>query len=347
MVQNQSEIPGPGPLLAPGGTLSVVGWARQPLLDCNLEDVSIYKNWKFWQPMRIKAWDYYAVTTPTHFFSFTISDVGYIGSIFAYVIDFTTNEYHEETLTVPFAKGVSLPRNSIQGDSIFDNGKVRLHFSFLNGKRIVSVRWPDFYNGDLIADLAIEQPPEHESMVITIPIQTHRFYYNRKINCMPTKGSITYQGKRFEMDPQNCLANLDWGRGVWEYNSFWVWSSASGLLQDGRRIGLNMGFGFGDTSKATENCFILDGIIHKLGKIDYTYSNTDFMQPWTMKSDDGRLDLIFSPTFERVAKTDLKVLGSEVHQTFGPYNGYVITDEGERLEIKGLIGWTEEHHARW
>jgi hypothetical protein len=343
----QRELKGPGPLLTPYGTLADIGWARQPVLDCNLENCSFYKTFKFWQPMRIKVWDYYAITTPTHFFSFTISDVGYLGSIFAYVIDFAKNECHEETLTIPFGKGVSLPRNSTSGESIFDNGKVRLHYSFLNGKRIVNVRWPDFFNGDLIADLAIEQPPEHESMVITIPIETHRFYFNRKINSMRTKGSITYQGQIFEMDPANCFANLDWGRGVWEYDSFWVWSGASGLLQDGRRIGLNMGFGFGDTSQATENCIILDGIIHKLGTIDYTYNDKDFKQPWTMKSDDGRLDLVFSPTFERVAKTDAFLIKSEVHQTFGPYNGYVITDAGEKLEIKGLIGWTEEHNARW
>jgi hypothetical protein len=66
-----------------------------------------------------------------------------------------------------------------------------------------------------------------------------------------------------------------------------------------------------------------------------------------MINPDGRLDLVFTPFFERVAKTDLKVLRSEVHQMFGRYNGSVVTDDGKIIEVSDLIGWAEEHNARW
>jgi hypothetical protein len=32
---------------------------------------------------------------------------------------------------------------------------------------------------------------------------------------------------------------------------------------------------------------------------------------------------------------------------FGRYNGWVVTDEGEKIEITDLVGWAEEHNARW
>jgi len=32
---------------------------------------------------------------------------------------------------------------------------------------------------------------------------------------------------------------------------------------------------------------------------------------------------------------------------FGRYNGTVTLDSGENLEIQNLIGWVEEHHAKW
>ena len=67
-------------------------------------------------------------------------------------------------------------------------------------------------------------------MVITIPIAGNRFYYNRKTNCMPATGWVESSGTRYDLDPKTCLGNLDWGRGIWEYNSFWVWASASGFL---------------------------------------------------------------------------------------------------------------------
>ena len=46
-------------------------------------------------------------------------------------------------------------------------------------------------------------------------------------------------------------------------------------------------------------------------------------------------------------KPNLGILSSEVHQIFGRYRGRLVTDEGDSLEIDGVIGFAEEHHARW
>lgn len=66
-----------------------------------------------------------------------------------------------------------------------------------------------------------------------------------------------------------------------------------------------------------------------------------------MACPDGRLDLEFVPFLERVAATNLLVIASEVHQMFGRYYGTVQTDEKEVIRLDGLIGFAEEHHARW
>ncbi len=170
---------------------------------------------------------------------------------------------------------------------------------------------------------------------------------SRKVNCMPAEGWIKRGDEQIEIHPANSLGNLDWGRGVWEYNSFWVWASASGFLPDGRTVGLNMGYGFGDTSAATENALILNGHIHKLARVDFQYDSSDFKRHWRMVSPDGRLDLEFVPFVERFAKTDLVVLNSEVHQMFGRYSGTVQADDGEVIRLDGLVGFAEEHHAKW
>ncbi|OGO18494.1 MAG: hypothetical protein A2Z14_19840 [Chloroflexi bacterium RBG_16_48_8] len=154
-------------------------------------------------------------------------------------------------------------------------------------------------------------------------------------------------GERFEVSSKDSLGNLDWGRGMWPYNSFWVWASASGFLPERRTLGLNVGFGFGDTSRATENAIILNGRVHKLGEVHFEYDPTDFMRLWKLSSPDDRLHLTFEPFIERVAQTNLLVIKSEVHQMFGRYFGKIVTDEGEAIEVDGLIGWAEEHHARW
>ena len=345
-MEGQHEITRSGPLLNPDGSLAQVGWSRQPLLDCNLEKARFYRL-RFLQPLRVKRWDYYGITTPSHFFSFTISDIGYLGMVFAYIVDFEARDYYEETLALPLARGVTLPRNSQEGESRYINYTTSLRFQAEPEARTIKVNWPAFGGATLSADARLALPPEHESMTIVIPIQGRRFYYNRKVNCMPASGVIEAGGLRFELDPNTCLGNLDWGRGVWAYKSFWVWASASGFLKDGRRLGLNMGYGFGDTSAASENAFLLEGRIHKLGQVDFSYSSADFMQPWKMRSPDGRLELEFTPMVERVAQTNLWVLASEVHQMFGRYDGWLVSDEGEKIQVENLIGWAEEHHAKW
>jgi hypothetical protein len=343
---NEREILEPSSLLDEEGNLVQVGWARQPLLDCNLESANFYRL-RSLQRFRLKRWDYYGVTTPTHYYSFTLADLGYAGQAFAYVVGFEERTYHEETLTIPLARGIHLPRNSTEGTSRYESDQARLVFQTRPDARHITVDWPDFGGQGLSADVQLDLPAGHESMVIVIPIGHRRFYYNRKVNCMPARGWVQVGNERVRLDPDRDLGNLDWGRGVWEYASFWVWASASGFLADGRRAGLNMGFGFGDTSAATENALILEGRVHKIGRVDFTYDSSDFTRPWRMVSPNGRVDLEFAPFLDRTAATNLLVITSEVHQMFGRYHGTVRTDDGEEIRLDGLVGFAEEHHARW
>jgi hypothetical protein len=343
----QTELNQPGNLLDPTGRPAQVGWSRQPQLDCNLENARFYALRPF-QRMRMKRWDYYAVFSPRRFFSATIADLGYAGNIFVYTMDFATGELHEEGLVIPLGQGISLPRNSTSGNAHFANAQVSLDFELTPAGRCISVSWPGFHNGRGIqADIQLSCPPNHESMNIVIPIGQKRFYYNRKINCLTADGSVHYGDITEVLRPTDCLGSLDWGRGVWEYRSFWNWASASGFLQDRRRVGLNLGCGFGDTSAATEDALILEGRIHKLGPVKYDYASGDYMKPWRFTDQEGRLDLEFTPFKERVARTNLGVIFSEVHQMFGRYRGHAVTDAGERVLIENLIGFAEEHRARW
>jgi len=343
----QTEITQQGKLLNPDGSLSAAGWSRHPYLDCNLEDVHFYA-FKPFQHFRIKRWDYYAVFTPNRFFSATIADLGYAGNVFVYVVDFETGAYHEEGLVIPLGNGVVLPRNSTEGNAHFANKQASLDFVLDEHERKLNVSWPGFQGGKGIeAQIALKSPQDHESMTIVIPIGAKRFYYNRKINCLPASGTLRYGDIQETLSPDTCLGSLDWGRGVWEYSSFWNWASSSAYLPDGRALGLNLGMGFGDTSAATENAIILDGKIHKLDQVSFNYDASDYKKPWLFEDNQGRLKLEFIPFTERVATTNLGIIQSEVHQMFGRYSGTLVLDDGSQVEVRELIGFAEEHHAKW
>ena len=300
------------------------------------------------QRFRIKRWDYYAVFTPQRFFSATIADLGYAGNIFVYTLDFATGDLHEEGLVIPLSRGIELPRNSTAGESHFADQRARLSFRVTPQGREIAVDWLSFHEGRGIkAELSFQCPAEHESMTIVIPIGKKRFYYNTKINCMPVKGILRYGELQETLNPDRCLGSLDWGRGVWEYRSFWNWASASGFLPDGRTVGLNLGCGFGDLSAAGENCLVLDGRVHKLEAVRFDYTSGDYMRDWSFNDAEGRLRLKFTPFRERLAVTNLGIIFSEVHQMFGRYHGEVRTDDGQLVSIENLVGFAEEHKARW
>ncbi len=344
----QTELTQSTLLLDEGGNLTQVGWARYPLLDSNLENAAFFP--RLLRPLqfaRVKVWDYYAIFTPHRFFSATIANLGYAGNVFVYTMDFESGELHEEGLVIPLGKGVALSRNTT-GTCEYQGKGVHVRFQTGAGTRQVYVDWPDFNQGRGIhAEIELAQSPEHESMNIVIPIPGRKFYYNHKINCLPASGHLTYGSVEEELLPETSLGQLDWGRGVWQYSSFWNWASASGFLSDGHTVGLNMGMGFGDTSQATENALILDGKIHKLDQIRFEYESGDFMKTWRFIDNQGRLELDFVPFKDRFAATKMVVIDSEVHQLFGRYSGKVIADDGEEIRIDGLIGFAEEHQARW
>jgi hypothetical protein len=344
----QTELTQPGPLLTRAGELAQIGWARQPILDCNLERVAFYRRGLRWaQFARLKRWDYYAIFTPQRFFSATIAHLGYAGNVFVYTLDFASNELHEEGLVIPLGRGVTLSRNTT-GTCEFQGQGVRLEFATTPNSRQLFVDWPGFHAGRGIhAEISLLQNAGHESMNIVIPIPGRRFYYNHKINCLPASGSLRYGDIQETLLPESALGQLDWGRGVWEYRSFWNWASASGFLGDGRRVGLNLGRGFGDTSAASENALILEGRLHKLDQVTFDYTPGEYMKTWRFHDNQGRLALDFTPFQDRFAATHLGLIDSQVHQMFGRYAGQVSADDGEVIQIEGLVGFAEEHHARW
>lgn len=344
------ELTRPGPLLDAQGRLAQIGWSRQPLLDCNLEQLRLAGPLRLLRRLRVKRWDYYAIFTPRRFFSATIADLGYAGNIFVYTLDFTSGALHEEGVVIPLGRGIRLERNSTSGEAVFTSPRLALRFETSPHERQVRVSWPGFHGGRGIeAEICLRCPSEHESMNIIIPMGRRQFYANTKINCLPAEGWLRYGDEREELRPESSLGALDWGRGVWPYRSFWNWANASGFLPGagGGTIGLNLGRGFGDLRQATENAVILNGRIHKLGTVEFAYRPGAFMQPWRFVDDAGRLELTFTPFKERTARTNLGIIFSGVHQLFGRYNGRVLLDDGSPLEIRDLIGFAEEHRARW
>jgi hypothetical protein len=201
----------------------------------------------------------------------------------------------------------------------------------------------------LEADVLVERPRAHETLNVVIPWSDTSFQFTSKQNTRPANGSATFDGRTFPFHHGNrAFGCLDFGRGAWPYHTVWNWGAAAGW-QDGRLIGLNLGGKWTDGTGMTENGICVDGRLHKVGEpLVWTYDVRNFRQPWRIVAPrTKRVDLTFVAEREETQRVELGIVGTDLHWLLGHYNGTVVTDNGVQLEIRDLLGWAEEHVARW
>jgi len=334
---------GEGPLHRPDGRLAEPGWACAEVRRYSRASVKAPK----W---RLKAWDYYCITAPDYALALTVADNGYMGFLGTAWMDFAARTAVNGGAMSAFPMGrMGLPDSADAGDVRAAIGGLAIEYRHETGGRRLIFDDPGFGGGrGLKGEVFLSDEPRDRMVVATpFPRAPRAFYYNQKINCLRAEGEVVLGGERRAFSPDSAFAVLDWGRGVWTYDNTWYWGSASGL-HEGRRFGLNIGHGFGDTSAASENMVFLDGVAHKLGEVTFHLpKGAHDSGPWLFTSDDGRFEMTFEPIVDRASATDLKIIRSIQHQVFGRYSGEVVLDDGRRLAIRDLLGFAEEVENRW
>lgn len=334
---------GAGPLLDARGALIERGWAASEMRQYRRGAIKAH-------PLRIKEWDYYCVLTDDYGIALTVADNDYLGFLSVTWLDFRARTFVSEEALAPFPCGkLAMPESANAGDVAPAHPKLKLAFRHANGGRKLSVDVPGFGKGrGLSGELYLAQPAM-DRMVIATPFAgaPRCFYYNQKINCLRAEGEIKIGAERFIFAPDSAFGVLDWGRGAWTYDNTWYWGSASGLAE-GQPFGFNIGYGFGDTSAASENMLFFAGKAHKLTDVVFHMPDgAPDSARWRFTSTDRRFEMTFEPLLDRASSTDLGLLKSDQHQVFGRFSGRAVLDDGRALAIENLIGFAEKVHNRW
>lgn len=330
-------------LLDDNGRLIEPGWSRSLIQVYNREQIKK-------RATRIKEWDYYYIMSNSNEFCLclTISDLGYLGMHSVSFVDLHNATEVTKSELVPFPMGkTGLPITSKSGKVSFENKKLNISFSTQNGSRRIKMNYKQFAGNDNIScDIVLSEEPR-DSMVIATPWDEDdtAFYYNQKINCLRASGKVRYKGKTYILNPETDFGGLDWGRGVWTRDNYWYWGSGSGQI-DGAPFGFNLGYGFGNTSAASENVIFYNGVAHKFDDIVFNISH-NYTDAWTIKSSDGRFDMEFEPIIDRNALIDLKLIVTDQHQVFGRMNGTAVLDDGRKIKVKDFLCFAEKVHNKY
>ena len=343
----QKELTNAGPLLNERGELCEVGYARRLIKAYDRRAIKAAVH-------RIKEWDYYLIMNGRWGVALTIDDNSYMGLLGFSLLDFSRPWEHTCNIIYPFPGGkTGFPASSAEGDVAVKRKNADFCFKVLpDGTRKLTAWVQNFMDKKPIAaEFTLTEEPE-DSMVIVTPFAEDKkaFYYNQKINCMKAAGRVEFDGQVIEFDPEESYATLDWGRGVWTYKNTWYWGSGNGTVE-GRPFGFNIGYGFGDTSAASENMLFYDGTAHKLEQLTFLIpqkdGKDDFMSPWKFTSSDGRFEMDFTPVLDRASCTNVGIICSDQHQVFGYFNGTARLDDGTVLKIENLLGFAEKVYNKW
>ena len=336
------EIKEDRPLLSAEGLITEPGWSRRLALNYDRNQIKSPK----W---RIKEWDYYWLTDGKTVLAFTISDNGYMGLQSLTWIDLDKKVEHTESLLVPFPMGkLRMPSSTAGGDAFFENKRLMMSFKHLGDKRHITCTFKNFADGkDFSCDLMFAET-QRDNLAIATPFAVgHKpFYYNQKMNGIKVSGQARLGDELVTFDPEKTFGALDWGRGVWTYNNVWKWGSGNGVV-DGKRVAFNLGYGFGDTTAATENIIYYEGVGHKIDDVTFNFDEENYLAPWPLTSSDGRFEATFTPIFDRAALTNFVVLKSDQHQVFGTLDGTMILDDGTEIQLKDFVCFFERVHNKF
>ncbi|WP_274630327.1 DUF2804 domain-containing protein [Arvimicrobium flavum] len=329
--KTEREITAPVDLCRPDGTLNpaAVGWSRTPLHTANL------KGWG-----RNKRFEYWCVTSPDFVVAINISHGDYRVTLAAFFLDLKTMETFSEAEIhwLPRGKVTPMPERSGSGPLTGTGDKMRISMEPNAEGTLLRAKTARME----VAIQAFEEPG-HECMCVVVPWDNKRFQYTRKDNCMPATGTVRADGRTYELS--NAYATLDHGRGRWPYSIVWNWASGSGVSR-GREIGLQFGAKWTDGTPSTENSLRIDKRVEKISQeLEWTYDRADWMKPWTIRGD--RVDLKFTPVYDRYSNFDRLIVCSKEHQVFGWFDGSVVSESGERIPVERIFGWAEEVHRKW
>lgn len=342
----QNLIQKPAELLSENGELNQKGYAESPVLN--------YSRSKAAKKSRLKEWDYYLIYCDDFAIAMTVAKLSCLGLVSASFIDLQNAAERTKDVTVflPFGK-LKMPESSASGDVNLSGKKVSVSFRHTGSTRQLTMAMRNFDdNSDFTVNLELSEEPR-DSMVIATPFQEDKkdFYYNQKIIGMKASGKVLYNNTTYTVYKENAFGLLDWGRGVWPRHVTWRWSAGQGTV-NGNIFGFNLGYGFGDTSAATENMLFYNGIASKLDGITFHIPQNDkneyeYMRPWTVTSSDQRFEMVFTPIIDRNAAVSTPIIATDQHQVFGRFTGKAVLDNGMVIELQDFLGFIERVKNKW
>ena len=296
----------------------------------------LHRSW-LWRRLHHKRWHYVGLGNDELFIGVAIVDLGWTCTAFAYVFD-----RRSKTLLANWRQdGLPGLQCSVSDqpltdcDSWFRGPAARLSLRHGAGDRLnlnVQVTGLELQAELNLTDAAL-------ALLAIGPIEKGGVAHaTQKTSALTLKGQLHVKGRRYSLN--DAIASVDASNGLLARNTDWRWASAH--RED---VGFNLQSGY---FGANENALWLHGALIPLGAARFEFDPERPMEAWRVSTDDGLLDLSFSPEGARQEDRDLFIAASHYIQPVGTFSGWVkASSDSPPYAVSGLLGVTEDHQSRW
>lgn len=331
------EITSKTELLTPAGELNVKGYAKKMNFIYNRICAKSF-------PFKLKEWNFYQFICGQYSLQLTLGHVSYMGQMAVTLIDLSTGEKWAFNTMKP----LSIPELDLNPENQsfceFKGKRCHLTYRITPTERVLEFQGSNSKYRNIDVSLSIENDVNNEKLVIATPFEKpSQFYLNYKENYYKANGYARFDKK--EVIFENATGLLDWGRGIWPYSHEWYWGSLTSHI-DGVPFGFNIGWGFGDTSNATENIYFYNKKGYKLGEVFAEWDQNDLKKTQHIHDNEGKLDCTFTPIYNNHTENKYVVVDTECDQVYGYFTGSIETEDG-RKEFKDVLAFIEHAVNKW
>lgn len=310
--------------------------------DFNLQDF-VYQNLMdnkanaFARYFNYKQFQFICVTGSDWLLAVAIADIRYANSGFAYLYNFDTKEASSKGLLLPGALGCKMSDSPSAGEAKqhFGAYQVAIKTSLTHWQLNIDTQ-------ELKASLTIAKA-DQMPLALCAPTDYNGWTYTEKSNALAVSGTLELQGKA--LDLTQALAGYDFSAGFMRRQTSWRWASINAVVE-GKAFGLNMAAGVNETGLC-ENALWLDGQIQHLSPASFSFDRKDNTKPWQVSSLCCEVLLEFTPLYCRQEKVNIGLLASNFRQYVGLYTGFVLLQNGSKLQLNAVKGLAEDHYAKW
>ncbi len=317
------------------------GLFKEPVHRISFEDYDYrtplgYRLPRAWKRCKAKRFHFFGICGPQAMLGLAVVDLGHLCTGFMYVYD-KRNEWMKQFQdTMLNRKRAAVKSTPEHPHSWLQGRKLSLE---IKGERV-------FAQGRDV-QLSAHLRTTHNS---PIRLCTRNGYtgwcYTQKTMPIHLSSELLLGGQRVTLESPEHMGVMDWSGGYMRRHTFWNWASAACRLSDGRDMGLNLSCGTNETG-FTENAFWIGDRREKADTVHFRYEGENMFLPWRISSFDGKVDMWFYPERRKEEKMNALVLATRFTQLMGTFQGTLLTEKGERIEVKDCCGWTEDHYVKW